>query len=711
MNDHSFVFGTQYLRGASPAKDQWDRDMDSMKRLGFNTIRAWLVWNACERYEGEIDFDYITSFLNCARAHELDVGVLFHMHACPAWAVEKYSKYFYVSEDNLPFEPAVRANTPSGGWPGLCFDNDEVREMEERFIRGVIGETSKYENVAFYEPMNEPHQWVDMTRSPNGMYCYCPATTRKFRQWLKVKYGDISALNAAWGHFYGSFDEVRPPRWISAYSDYTDFRLFTMDNVAEEIAFRARVIRDCDTKPVIAHAWGGGAITCAQLGGMAFDDWKNAKVFDKWGFSAFPRDAKSASTLAMGCDATRCAADGKEFWQSELTAGMWGTGLHQGGRMDDDTFLNLSLESIRHGAKGLLYWQFRKERFGAEFGGYAMTDYDGGPTNLSRCAGRLGEMLKRNGDVLSAGALPRAEVAVLFSIRSYLAVWLSNGRHENKAAIDAVNGYYRVLWEENIPVDILHEDFFGDLSGYRLIILPCACAVSPAFAEALKTYIAGGGTVLSDPYFGAFDKDMQLSYAVPGYGFAEIFGAREDDIREGDAREIVYRSETHRVTGLLMNETFRDVAADALATYADGTPAILSHRWGRGRAILSGVSLGNSCAEGALISDDILADGQNRQSTLARRVVLDLCADCGVRPNPCDAPGVKASVYETDDGNGCVILINSAAEPAEGRVRLNASYAACSEELGAPHASLADNALRFRLAPHESAVIRLLAKR
>ena len=123
------------------------------------------------------------------------------------------------------------------------------------------------------------------------------------------------------------------------------------------------------------------------------------------------------------------------------------------------------------------------------------------------------------------------------------------------------------------------------------------------------------------------------------------------------------------------------------------------------------MSLGNSCAEGALISDDILSDDQSRQSALARRVVLDLCADCGVRPNPCDAPGVKASVYETDGGDGCVILINSAAETAEGRVRLNAPYAACSEELGTVHASLADDALRFRLAPHESAVIRLLAKR
>ncbi len=38
-----FVFGTQYLRGATPSRDQWERDMFNMKNLGFNTIRAWLV--------------------------------------------------------------------------------------------------------------------------------------------------------------------------------------------------------------------------------------------------------------------------------------------------------------------------------------------------------------------------------------------------------------------------------------------------------------------------------------------------------------------------------------------------------------------------------------------------------------------------------------------------------------------------------------------
>ena len=59
-----YVFGTQYLRGASPERDQWDRDMENMRKMGFNTLRAWLVWNACEKADGEIDHEYITGFLD-----------------------------------------------------------------------------------------------------------------------------------------------------------------------------------------------------------------------------------------------------------------------------------------------------------------------------------------------------------------------------------------------------------------------------------------------------------------------------------------------------------------------------------------------------------------------------------------------------------------------------------------------------------------------
>ena len=98
-----FVYGTQYLRGFTPEKDQWERDMENMKKIGFNTIRAWLVWNALERREGEIDYEYLNDFLECAGRYDLQVGLLFHLHACPAWAVKKFSKYFYVSESHTDF--------------------------------------------------------------------------------------------------------------------------------------------------------------------------------------------------------------------------------------------------------------------------------------------------------------------------------------------------------------------------------------------------------------------------------------------------------------------------------------------------------------------------------------------------------------------------------------------------------------------------------
>ena len=707
-----FVFGTQYLRGATPARDQWARDMEAMRKMGFNTIRGWLVWNTIERAEGEVDYDYISAFLDTAARFDLQVGLLFHLHACPAWAVKKYNKYFYVDENNLPFEPAIRPNTPGGGWPGLCFDHEEVREMEDSLIRRVIAETKKHPNVAFYEPMNEPHQWVDYRRSPDGIFCYCDASVAKYRRWLEKKYGDIDTLNEAWGYFYRSFDEVRPPRWTTSYSDYTDFRLFTMDNIVEEIRFRSDIIRACDTKPVIAHAWGGGAVTCAQLGGMAFDDWKNAKVFDKWGYSAFPGGTGDCSSLGMGCDATRCAAGNKEYWQSELTAGINGTGLAQNGRLSDTTFNNFSLESIRHGAHGLLYWQFRKERFGSEFGGYAMTDYAGGPTNLTRCAERLCHMTQKNEDVLMNARQTPATVALIFSRRSYLASWASNWRKDNKYAVDCLNGYYRMFWEENIPVDILHEDETYDLSRYRLIVAPTSFALEPKFAAQLEQYIKNGGTFLSDPYFGAFDETMKLSYHVPGLGFDRVFGCEEDDFRVRGTLTLTDRDGTPmRVEGNYHCETFRNVTGETLYRYEDGTPAIVENRYGTGRAILSGINLGLPYSSRALISDDILSRDKGNSCASVKAILMRLCDELGIVGNPCTAPGVKASLLDaTETAHAAlVILINSNSSGVEGTLPLLPGAKSCSEQLGTSHATLdvQTSTLHFSLDAAESAVIRI----
>ena len=704
-----FIFGTQYLRGSTPHRDQWERDMENMKKCGFNTIRAWMVWSHIEKAEGEIDYDYISSFLNCADQYDLNVGLLFHLHACPAWAVQKYSKYFYISDDHLPFEPTVRPNTPGGGWPGLCYDNAEVREMEERFIRGVIEESKKHKSVAFYEPMNEPHQWIDFTKTPSGIYCYCPESIKKYQGWLKKKYNDIHELNQAWGYAYSSFDEVRPPRWTASYSDSADFRLFNMDNVVEEIQFRSDIIRSCDTKPVIAHAWGGGATTCAQLGGMAFDDWKNAKVFDKWGYSAFPQNAEDCGMLGLGCDATRCAANGKEYWQSELTAGVNGTGLNQRGRIDDKTFDKFSLESIRHGARGLLYWQYRKERYGSEFGGFSLTNNEGGETNLLRRATAICKMLNDNEDVFNKCNTDEANVALVFSPRSYLTDWNSTNRKNNKFSVDSIGGYYRMFWEENIITDVLHEEFAENLSKYKMIILPSSFAISPKFAEQLKEYVREGGILFSDPYFGAFDESFRHSYHIPGYGFEEIFGCKEFDLTIRENVTFTNDETTLKIAGNRHVETFTDVTADVLYRYEDGTPAILCNQYGKGKAILSGINLGLAYSKRTLISDDIVSNDKTNSSEDAKNIIMNIWKEANGTENICSAEGVKVSYLKTEetDAADALVMINSLKKPAKGFVKLDRAYTDHNIILGNATTNLIEGAFEFELNADESCVIRL----
>ncbi len=696
-----FVFGTQYLRGATPAEDQWERDMAHMEQMGFNTIRMWLVWNALERQEGVIDTAFVGRFLACAKRHHLQVGLLFHLHAAPAWATAKYRDYYYVDENGNAFEPAIRPNTPSGGWPGLCFDHAEVRQLEKRFITAILAETVKHDNVAFYEPMNEPHSWMNGA----AFYCYCPASVQKFQAWLRQKYACIDDLNRSWGHFFHDFDEVRPPRWTAAYSCYADFRQFTIDNIADEIAWRRDVIKSMTDVPVIAHSWGGGAVTCANLGGMAFDDWKNAALFDKWGYSAFPGHADDCDALGLGCAATRCAANGKEYWQSELNAGMVGTGLFPGGRIDDATFDKFSLESLRQGAKGLLYWQFRRERHGAELGGYALTDFDGGPTNLSRRAAALCRAVTDNEDIF-AHALPArpAQVALVFSMRSYLANW-GNNRRDNKFAVDSMSGYHRMLWEENMPVDVIHEAFPGDLSRYKAVILPSPYAIDPALAESLKTYVQNGGTLISDPAFGLFDGEMVLSYAVPGFGFDAVFGARQEDLRQA---KTVPLADGRVLVGNMQKELYRNVTANVLWRYEDGSPAVLCNAYGKGRAILCGVNVGLCYSRRTLIADDLHSTDAANSCALAKELVLSLLAEAGVTPNPCTAPGVKCSLLAAPAGTA-VILINSTCKPVNGSVPVGAFAAARCVYNQAP-VSLAGEQLHFSLLPDQSVVVRLDAQ-
>ena len=91
-------------------------------------------------------------------------------------------------------------------------------------------------------------------------------------------------------------------------------------------------------------------------------------------------------------------------------------------------------------------------------------------------------------------------------------------------------GIYRALFEQNIQVDFIHPDEVvagaavqvrrGLSSSYPLML-------QQPVADALKAYVRGGGTLISEARPAWNDERGFANPRIPGAGLDEVFGARE----------------------------------------------------------------------------------------------------------------------------------------------------------------------------------------
>ena len=82
---------------------------------------------------------------------------------------------------------------------------------------------------------------VDNELGCHNAHCYCDVSAAAFRGWLRERYGDLDALNDAWGtafwsQRYGDWDEILPPRTAPTFANPTqqlDFRRFSSDELLD----------------------------------------------------------------------------------------------------------------------------------------------------------------------------------------------------------------------------------------------------------------------------------------------------------------------------------------------------------------------------------------------------------------------------------------------------------------------------------------------
>src|SRR5438477_46594 len=76
----------------------------------------------------------------------------------------------------------------------------EERKAVLAFFQEVARHAEKGKAFYGWDLWSEPAalNWAQVGYKSEPMFCYCPASMERFRDWLQMKYGTLEKLNVAW---------------------------------------------------------------------------------------------------------------------------------------------------------------------------------------------------------------------------------------------------------------------------------------------------------------------------------------------------------------------------------------------------------------------------------------------------------------------------------------------------------------------------------
>lgn len=588
---------------AATSREEWRRDLQQIKSLGFNTVRGWVDWSHNEPQEGKYDFRNLR--LLCELAREQGLRVIIQVYAgwdgfgfAPDWVHKKYADGFVQAGINDVSSP------PSSSFYS---DHKGIQDAVLRFMTETAKVVVEYPN--FYG-------W-DLWSEPRAMRLVGPGTRTRYRQWLKRKYKTIEALNLEWYETYANFDAIEPQRTggIGTYAMDLDWRDFIAEKGSEDMALQYNTIRKIDkTHLITSHA------SPPSVFGSQLDDFLEADSLDYYGLSVYPHyvGEQNLWRMLMGADFSRSAnKKNGGFYVGEFQGGFSTNGMAVGDPVTPEEQRAWMWSLIARGARGVNVYAYYVMSSGVESGGFGLIGLDGKVTERAQQLGRVASTIERNKPLLVQSKPVEAEIAIVYN-PSAQAVGGARGTPANTPTaggrggggayyVASLTGYYRPFAENNIPVDFIHRRDLesADLSHYKLILIPCPIILTPQAAAGLKTYVERGGSLMSEARLAWNSEHAYTADVIPGMGLSEVFGIRETKVLTRDNVKVVIDDNTNPAVAKLKKgddlraaqfaeslELLPNSRAKVLAHLEDGTPGMTVSSYGRGQALLVGSFIG-----------------------------------------------------------------------------------------------------------------------
>ena len=583
-----FPYGAVYFRKSNPPERDWARDHQTAARIGMNTFRHWFMWSAIEVAPGKYDWRDYDRMMDLAAQNGIKVVIAELITAAPEWMFHKYPQARYLANDGTVENSIIGGSSATGGFPGLCLDNPEVKAAAEKFLVALVEHYRGHPALLGYDLWNENTYGGG---SPKKMYCYCDATKRKLREWARTRYGSLEKVAQAWHRYsYASWDDVEPPYSFSGYPDSLDWLQFRLDDAFDLLHWRAGLFRQHDPNHLIsAH---GVAGTLNSMPSSAHDEWRSAKEVDLWGFTfVASRQGDAPWRQYQALDLVRGGARGKPFWHAEAEAGpLWMQPQvinrpRDDGRIPDETDVRLwNLVSCAGGATGILYPRWRPLLDGPLFGAFGPFGMDGSVTPRAEMAGSIARWANAHGELWKSHPV-KGDIGLVYVPESEMFNYVQQG--DTNYYAQSIRGAYQAFFDSNIQPDFVAVD---DLAQYKIVYLPYPVMLKKETVAKLKAYVDGGGTLISEGLPAYFGDGGTAGAIQPNYGLDQLFGARESyvEFTPDLLEKLTLEVNNHNINGRYFLQEFEPAAGRAAGHYENGHVAAVENRGGKGRTLLIG---------------------------------------------------------------------------------------------------------------------------
>lgn len=503
-------YGADYNPEQWP-EEVWPDDVARMREAGVTMVSLGIFsWARIQPREGEFDFAWLDRVIDLLYEGGIAVDLATATASPPPWASAAYPELLPQDENGATYWPGSRQQfAPS---------SPVYRRLAGELVSAIAERYAQHPAVVMWHVNNEYGCHVNMD--------YSDAARDAFRRWLADRYGDVDALNAAWGtnfwaQRYQSFAEVFPPR-KAPYSlnpgQMLDYRRFTSDMLLECYLMERDLIRAAGaTQPITTNFM--GAFKPAN-----YEQW--APHLDLVSDDCYPdpNDPESFRAAAFQRDLVRSFKPEVPWYLMEQATNALNWRPSNAPKAPGQ-MAALSAQAIGRGADGILFFQWRQSRAGAEKFHSAMLPHAGTDTRTWREVTGLGADLAKLPELPVGGR--DAKVALVFDWENWWAVEASDHPMNDVDYLAVVQRWYRALHRRHVQVDVVPAARVDDR--YQLAIAPLLGLVREADAAALTSFVEAGGHLLAGPYTDVVDEADRFRDGGFLTQLGSMFGVRLED--------------------------------------------------------------------------------------------------------------------------------------------------------------------------------------